>query len=307
METILAMAVGPRRDLIIDSMDKLDGVRPYVAGLVQGLKRRLGTDYKIDYRERELHQLIPGSVDAEFRSDEQYKLIFAMSSSVVLAAQSLSSSPPIIWPSVSDWMQDKINRHNATGISAQRSQSAGGCLLRFLATVPTLGTVHVLHNPEYSASIRALDLVERVASSRNVIVNVLPVKSASDIKRRLGTLATRDPNLPAFEGLLPMPIDVCFSAAQMIIYDAQEKKKIPVFLPATDLVRRWLPSALGGFGVSQHRCGELAADMVEQVGFGNGKAGVIQVRQVASSDFEWIVSAAAATDLNIPIVQMKTI
>jgi ABC-type uncharacterized transport system substrate-binding protein len=308
METILAMAVGLQKDLTIDSTAKLNGVRPYVAGLVKALKRQLGTDYKIDYRERELHQLAPGSAAAEaFKSNEPYKLVFAMSSSVVIAAESLSSSPPIIWPSVSDWMQDKIKRQNSTGVSAQRSQSAGDCLLRFLTTVPTLETVHVLHNPGYTPSDRALALVQRVAKARNVLVGVLSVKSASEIKEKLVTLKTRDTKEPALEGLLPMPIDVCFGAAQMIIDEAQENRNIPVFLPATDLIRHQLPSALGGFGVSQHRCGELAADFVDQVVFANGKPAEMPVRQAAISDFEWVVSAAAANKLNIPVVQMKII
>jgi ABC-type uncharacterized transport system substrate-binding protein len=308
METILAMAVGPEKNLMIDSVAKLNGVRPYITGLVRSLKRQLGTDYKIDYRERELHQLVPGSIAAEaFKSNEPYRLVFAMSSSVVLAAESLPSSPAIIWPSVSDFMQDRIKKQNSTGVSAQRTQSAGDCLLRFIATVPTLESVNVLHNPGYPPSDRALALVERVARSRNVVVRVLPVQSTADIKQRLVALRPRDTREPAFEGVLPMPIDVCFSAAPMIIHEAQEVRKIPVFLATTDLVRDRLPSALGGFGVSQHRCGELVANFVEQVLFEKGKPADLPVKQAATSDFEWVVSAAAARDLNIPIVQMKTI
>jgi ABC-type uncharacterized transport system substrate-binding protein len=308
METILAMAVGPQKDLMIDSTAKLHGVRPYVAGLVRALRRQLGSDYKIDYRERELHQLVPGSSAAEaFKSVEHCRVIFAMSSRVVLAAESLSPSPPIVWPSVSDWMLDKIGKHNATGVSARRTQSAGDCLLRFLATVATLETVHVLDNPGYPPSDRALDLVKQVAKAKNIRINVLSVKSAEEIKKQLGTLPTRHTKDAAFEGVLPLPVDVCFGTAQMIIHEAQETKKIPVFLPATDLVRRELPSALGGFGVSQHRCGELVADFVENIVFGKGKPAALPVKQAAAADFEWIVSTAAANDLNIPIVQMKAI
>jgi ABC-type uncharacterized transport system substrate-binding protein len=135
----------------------------------------------------------------------------------------------------------------------------------------------------------------------------MPIKSAADIKKQLGTLTPRDTREPAFEGVLPMPVDVCFGAAHMIIHEAQESKKIPVFLTTTDLVKRTLPSALGGFGVSQHRCGELAADFVAHVVFGKRMPAELHVKQAANSDFEWIVSTAAANDLNISIVQMKTI
>jgi ABC-type uncharacterized transport system substrate-binding protein len=307
METILAMAVGPRRNLIIDSTDKLADARPYVAGLVRALKRQLGTEYVIDYRERELDQLAPGSAAEAFKSDKPIRLIFAMSTTVVVAAENLSPSPPIVWPSVSDWMLDKIKKHNSTGVSARRSQSAGDCLLRFLATVPTLEKVHVLHKPGYLPSDRALALVQRVATAKHIAVHVMSVNSADDIMGQLGTLTPREPRDPAFEGVLPMPADVFFGAARMIIREVQGHKKIPVFLPTTDLVRHQLPSALGGFGVSQHRCGELAADFVDQVVFGDRKPGDLPVMEAATSDFEWIVSIAAANDLNIPIVQMKTI
>jgi hypothetical protein len=140
-----------------------------------------------------------------------------------------------------------------------------------------------------------------------VIVRVLSVQSTSDIKKQLAALKQRDTREPAFEGLLPMPIDVCFGAAQMIIQEAQDLRKQPVFLTTTDLVRNELPSALGGFGVSQRRCGELVADFVDRVVFAKGSPAEMPVKQAATSDFEWIVSAAAARDLNIPIVQMKTI
>ena len=84
MKRILAVAVGPQRDLIIRANSGLGEVRPYITGLIDGLagrKRMLGTDYEIDYREREQQHLEDGkrgpAAFAE-KSEAKHDLIFPM-------------------------------------------------------------------------------------------------------------------------------------------------------------------------------------------------------------------------------------
>ena len=60
MKRILAVAVGPQKDVLIRAKRDLGGVRPYIEGLIDGLtslKHELGSDFEIDYRERELQEL----------------------------------------------------------------------------------------------------------------------------------------------------------------------------------------------------------------------------------------------------------
>ena len=143
MKTVLAVAVGPQKDLLFRDKGKLSEVRPYVQGLIDGLAARghhLGTDYVIQYRERDLDTLASknGAAGA-FKPDpgsEDDVLIFGMSTTIVRAAQGVTKSIPIVGI-VSEPAKEKVNRSaNICGVSARRSQTAGDCFERFLATVP---------------------------------------------------------------------------------------------------------------------------------------------------------------------------
>jgi ABC-type uncharacterized transport system substrate-binding protein len=308
MTTILAMAVGPTRDVDIRDSSKLDNVRPYIDGLVTGLgnfNRRLGSDFDIDYREREPKDLAPGAnAIAAFKPKNggSYDLIFAMSTTVVRGAQSVPSYRPIVYPSISDRKNDGLTSKNSTGVSARRSQTAGACFEHFLATVLTLKRVRVLHRPGYPPSERALKLVQEAADKRGVAVTGINVQSEAQIEAKLNGLPKRDPTKPPDSGVLPLPIDICFSAASTIIDVAQGQKNLPVFFPTTDWVKAKLPSALGGYGVSQRKCGELTADFVNQILWNKKKPDDLRVKDVTSADFEWAISRAAAQALNIPLV-----
>jgi ABC-type uncharacterized transport system substrate-binding protein len=307
MKRILAVAVGPQRDVLIRAKDGLSDVRPYIAGLVEGLanlKRELGTDYVIDYREREPDQL-EDSEDAAsaFKptAESQHDLIFPMSTTALRAAKGITDdSIPIVFPSVSDHKADGIARRgNATGISARRSQTAGECFERFLASVSTLKEVCVLYKPGYDPAERALKLVKAAARTRKVIVKPVPVTSRREIEKKVSALPKRNLKKPAETGVLVLPVDLCLSAAPLIIELAQGRKNIPVFFPITDWVRPEHPSAFGGYGVPQHLCGELAAEHVDQILWRGVKAASLKVVEAADEAFVWAVSSDAARALNI--------
>jgi ABC-type uncharacterized transport system substrate-binding protein len=308
MKRILAVAVGPDKDLLIRSKSSLGEVRPYIEGLVEGLAsldHQLGTDFEIDYRQRSQYDLENTRAAASALKAEpgaHHDLIFAMSTTALRAAKGLAGSAPIVFPSVSDHKADGFSRlGNATGISAKRSQTAGDCFERFLATVPTLKQVRVLHKPGYSPGDRALKLVKAAAKKRGVVVTTVAVKSHQDIEKKLSAMSKRDLKKPADVGILVLPVDTCLSAAAMIIEIAQGRKNLPTFFPVTDWVKPRLPSALGGYGVPQRKCGELAAEHVDQILWSNAKAGSLKVKTADDDTFEWVVSGDAAKALNIKL------
>ena len=309
MKRILAVAVGPHRDLVIDAQAGLSGVRAYIAGLVSGLsdyKRQLGADYVIDYREREADHLedekhAQGAFGVS--SQNPHHLVFAMSTTALQAAKGVTNDRvPIVFPSVSDHRADGLaKRGNATGVSARRSQMAGECFERFLASVPTLKEVRVLTKPGYYPAERALKLVKAAAKKRKITIKEIPVTSRAEIEKKLSAMAKRDLKKPAEAGLLVLPVDLCLGAAPLIIELAQGRKNIPVFFPVTDWVRTTAPSAFGGYGVPQHRCGKLAAEHVDQILWGSAKAGTLKVTEAANDAFDWALSSDVARALNITI------
>ncbi len=307
IKRILAVAVGPRRDHVIgpDGNGAPAGVRPYVSGLIAELShrgRRLGSDHEIHYRERPQHELAGKSQTAFMAADgKPYDLIFAMSTNVVRAALDSGESIPIVGV-VSEPRAEGFSRaRNITGISARRSQTAGQCFEHFLATLPTLKRVHVLHKPGYGPSDRSLKLVRAAAKRRGVTVAPLSIKTPDDIEKKLKAMAKRDPKEPATLGLLVLPVDVAFGASQKIIEIAQVQKNVPTFWPITDPV---MAGALGGYGVPQHTCGMLMAHYVDQILWHSAAPKSLKVTEAEADAFEWLVNTAAAKALNLKLPRL---
>jgi ABC-type uncharacterized transport system substrate-binding protein len=314
MKKILAVAVGNAMDVSVDAK-QLDKVRPYIAGLIAGLAEigpQLGTDYTIDYSQRPHPDVISGEALKEKVKD--HDLIYAMSTTVMQAAghhvtgRHPGTRPvdiPIVFANVSDpGAEDYVQKGLATGFSARRSQTADQSFERFLATVPTLKEVLVLHKKDYDPSDLGLDLVKvcRANKHKNVRVTVLDLNTHSDIKTKLSALPDRNPKDPAHTGMFMLPVDLFFGAAPEIV-DLALAKYLPSFFTVTDWVKPSLPSALGGYGVPQKKCGERTADQVNKILWGDRKAA--RVVEAADHDFEWVVSGAAAEALKIPLAEMS--
>jgi ABC-type uncharacterized transport system substrate-binding protein len=281
-------------------------VRPYIEGLIHGLAKHghpIGAAYEIDYRERPNLDLKNGQAAEAFtaKAGTPYDVIFAMSTTVVRAAKDIKPSIPIVGV-VSDPRAEGFSRaRNITGISARRSQTAGQCFECFLATVPALKQVHVLHKPGYGPSERALKLVKAAAKKRGVTVKTVPVNTLKDIETKLSKMPVRNPKKPAVAGVMALPADVCLGAARRIIELAQQQKHIPTFFPITDWVTSKQSSALGGFGVPQRQCGELMAEYVNQILWHDAEPSSLKVKEAGDDAFEWVVSSEAAKALNIKI------
>jgi ABC-type uncharacterized transport system substrate-binding protein len=303
LKRVLAVAVGPQRDHLISAREGAQNVRHYVHGLIAGLAKKghhIGADYEIDYKERLHSDMANGATSKALMKNEQspYDVIFAMSTNVVRAAKDTGHATPIVGV-VSDPKAEGFSRSkNITGISARRSQTAGQCFEYFLATVPSLKRVRVLHKPKYGPSERSLKLVKAAAKKRGVTVEVLAVNTHDDVAKKLKAMAKRDLSKPAEAGVQVLPVDVCLSAAQLIIDLAQGQKNVPVFFPVTDFVKN---GALGGYGVPQHTCGVLMADYVERILWQSAKPQTLKIADAGTDDFEWAISSAAAKALNIKL------
>jgi ABC-type uncharacterized transport system substrate-binding protein len=222
-----------------------------------------------------------------------------MSTNVVRAARDSSETTPIVGV-VSAPRDEHFSRaRNFTGISARRSQTAGQCLEYFLATVPTLKRVRVLHKPGYGPSDRSLKLVRMTAKKRGLTVLVTTINNRSDIEKKLRVLPKRNPAKPPELGVLLLPIDVVLGASQMIIDLAQQEKNLPTFSPITDFVTSDLTSALGGYGVPQHTCGTLMAYYVDQIIWHSAEPKSLKFTDAGIDDFKWAISREAARALNI--------
>jgi ABC-type uncharacterized transport system substrate-binding protein len=304
MKRILALAVGdPKASQTIGQNPDLSGVRPYISGLISGLARlghKLGADFEIDYVQSWYEDVESGHVFKE--KLKNHDLIYAMSTTVMRAAGK-NTNIDIVFPNCSEhaveqFVQDK----RATGYSAQRAQTAGDCFEFFFQTVPTLKKVFILHKDDNDPSDHAKDLVTKAAKNKGATPTVLTINSHLDLQQKLSSMPERDLRKPADIGIHVLPVDLFFGTTPEIIQLVQVRKNLPAFFPVTDWVQPTLPSALGGYGVPQYKCGQRTATHVDQI-LWRGQTGqnLPTVTDAISSDFECLVSSAAAEALNIPV------
>jgi ABC-type uncharacterized transport system substrate-binding protein len=302
-KTILALAVGdPQNSQLIDHRNKLPGVRPYISGLIDGLASlgcQLGTHFVIDYRQNWLDYIVRGKAFTELPDDPA--LLYAMSTKVMRAAGDYTDGIPIVFPNCSEHGDEAyVRAGRATGFSAQRTQSSGDCFDRFFRSVPGLKQVLIPHVNEHDICENALQLVTDAATKKGVDPQPILVKSHPDLLDKLAGLPRREPGTPTTVGVHVLPVDMFFGATPDIIKSVQGKKNLPAFFPVTDWVTQAHGGAFGGYGVPQYTCGERTAKHVQHVLSGSGAAQLPKVAVAAGSDFDWAVSRAAATALDIP-------
>jgi hypothetical protein len=304
-KTILAVAVGDRgKSEPIFTEDKLAGKRPYIQGIINKLKTitlpgstkkyALGDDYVIDYRE-----FAPDQLDGRdsFKPDPNLPtnvVILAMSTTVAWSASRHENARPII-AIVSNAKDVGIYADNVCGVSGKRSQYGRDYYEKFVATIanPALTKVYVLVKEGYPPCLDALRQIEK--SNVGPGPTVVNVPNASDIE---STIVNLDKNSG---GLLVLPADWFFAEPQHIT-DVARLQQLPDFWPVTDWVNSSDSSAIGGYGVSQQRCGELLGEQIAEV-WKNGvpKGAGKRWLFVKDSDREWKASKNAADSLNITL------
>jgi putative ABC transport system substrate-binding protein len=310
MYRILAVAVGPgahtnasavARTVIGTKHDK--EMRPYVAGLISGLQKlglKPGTDFEIDYATGEpktLKKLVQAAI-AEHKPDA----MFAMSTTAVKVAMSVSKDIPIVFPSISDPVEDRVAKScavpglNATGIRSMRRQAAHEGLELFKTMVPSLKTIYGLHKPAYGPATRALAAVKKAAKKAKVAFKPVTVRSHKDITEALDKIAQSGPAGSPQIGVMVMPDDLVLSAWRQIA-DAGQQKKLPTFYPVTDWVRDG-SNALAGYGVPQHTGGEQAAAYMRKV-LDGVPAKHLPIRRAGG--FEWAVNRSVAKALGLTL------
>jgi putative ABC transport system substrate-binding protein len=310
MQRILAVAVGHPstsatavvRDVIKNK--HTNEMRPYVAGLISGLEKlglKGGQDFDIDYATGEpkrLKQIVKAAID-ERRPDA----IFAMSTSALKAAMSVTKDIQIVFPSISDPVHDGVAKScavpgkNATGVRSMRRQSAHECVELFKTTVPSLRKIFGFHKPTYGPATRAMKALKQAAKAARVTFTPVLVQSHKDIASKLDAIAQSGPAGKPQVGVMVLPDDLVLSAWRSITEIARAKR-LPTFFPITDWVTAASPSALAGYGVPQHVGGEAAAAYMYKILHGV-PARDLPIKRCGG--FEWAVNKAVAEAIGISL------
>ena len=296
-QTILAIAIGdPSMSRTIGAGTSLIGVRPYIQGLIKYLSQQkvpgskpvrnyaIGLDYVIDYQEC-------------WEDDESFSgtpnIIFCMSTPVTRKARDLTSVTPIVGV-FSEAAAEKFDQTpNVCGLNARRIQIAREYYDKFLSTVSNLKSIYVLHRVGNTASTKALSTIKQTPLT--IPLNVLDVATAPN-----HDMKTLIDGIPVGSGLLVLPVDVFFGAADFINSEAAARS-VPVFWPVTD----WVGPGIGGHGAPQETCGELMGQQVQYILEHPGQIPTNSADRfltVQPNDIKWVASKAAAEALNVKLL-----
>lgn len=223
-----------------------------------------------------------------------------MSTPVVKKAEAFDSITPIV-----GIFSDHAGEHfdqttNICGVNGKRIQKARDYYDCFVKTIPNLTKVYILHRDQNTASTNSFNKIKgRGALPVPISDPPLTLKTApgtdpsSDITALIGTV----PPGPT-SGLLVLPVDVFFGAANLIFTQAKARL-LSVAWPATD----WLPPAVCAHGAAQELCGQLMGAQVAYI-LTNPKHiphGAARFVDVPEDDIKCVASQAAAKALNIEL------
>jgi len=288
-QTIVAVAIGTEQPptRITSNATIPSWARKYINGFIGAFPHTLGTDYVIDYRQCPAAQL-----NTLFTSNLQADYILCLSTTVLLTAAALVAIKPIIGMCSHPENYPFGNQNNVCGVSAGRSDDADHAYRNLLRTLdPNLPTATVLNDPNYPPST---DSVQSIHNGGNH-PNVVNVSDPTAIQNWITN------NANAGSGVLLLPVDWMFGAAQDIIGWTSRKKVLDFWL-VTDWVQQAPTlSAFGGYGVPQEKSGHYLAQQVEAIWNGHRPSPVW--RTVPQSEREWKASQTRATSAGVTLNQ----
>jgi len=274
MLIVRAVAVGRDTvDLQFDAQNPIPaGVRPYIRGLVDWLglapnakknpeseasvkAYKLGTDYKIEYKEREVQYISDAFADAQ--SDD---VLFCMSTFVGFEAlkwrESQQLETPIVVITSNPSQFD--GKTNICGVSALRPQLASVGIRKFKKAQANLAKIYLLHRQGYGPS----DQAKKGIGGGNVALK--SVRDNDDPSLVVSQLRSQVP-ANQVHGLFVLPADRFFGWADDIQAAANapgaQGSALKTFWSTTD----WPTNSFGGYGFPQIVCGRYMAERVASI------------------------------------------
>ena len=238
------------------------------------------------------------SVEAAARSleGENIDLIYAVTTSVTLAAKRATKSVPIVFYAgtdpVSVGLVESFRKPGGrlTGIAGQFSGLTGKRLELLKEMVPTLRRVVTFYNPDNPAAQQSVKIARDAARQLKLELIERPVASVEEL--RAGLRALRPGEADAFFYVSDAMVT---SQAELIIESARAKRLATMFQERGAVAK----GALAAYGESFYTIGRLSAKHVQRVLLG-ADPGDLPVEQIDRFHFVINLKTAKALGLTIP-------
>jgi putative ABC transport system substrate-binding protein len=238
------------------------------------------------------------SVEAAARSleGEKVDLIYALATSVTLAAKRATKSVPIVFYAGTDpvavGLVESFRKPGGrlTGIHSRFTDLTAKRLELLKEMVPRLRRVVTFYSPDNPAAQQSVKIARDAARQLKVELVERPVASIEELRAGLRALRPGEA-----VGFVSMTDAMVTSQAELII-DAARAKRLPTMFADTESVAK---GALASYGVSRYEFGRLSAKHVQRVLLG-ADPGNLPVEQVDRLHFVINLKTAKALGLTIP-------
>ncbi len=238
------------------------------------------------------------SVEAAAKSleGEKVDLIYAVTTSVTLAAKRATKSVPIVFYAGTDpvavGLVESFRKPGGrlTGIHGQSVGLTAKRLELLKEMLPKLHRVVTFYNPDNPASRQAVKIARDAARQLKVDLVERPVVSVEEL--RAGLRALRPGEADAFFYVA----DAMVSSQAELIIDTARAKRLPTMFQYKESVAK---GALASYGVSYYALGRLSAKQVQRILLG-ADPGNLPVEQVDRFHFVINLKTAKALGLTIP-------
>ncbi len=238
------------------------------------------------------------SVEAAAKSLEEQKvdLIYALATSVTLAAKRATKSVPIVFyvgtDPVAVGLVESFRKPGGrlTGIHGWFTDLTAKRLQLLKEMIPGLRRVVTFYNPDNPAAQRSLTIARDAA--RQLMLELVERPVASVEALRAGLRALR----PGEAGALFLVADAMVVSQEELILDAARAKRLPTMLSYNGNVAK---GALASYGENYFALGRLSAKHVQRILLG-AKAGDLPVEQLDTLHFVINLKTAKTLGLTIP-------
>jgi len=227
---------------------------------------------------------------------EKVDLIYAVSTSVTLAAKRATKTVPIVFYAgvdpVTAGLVESFRKPGGrlTGVYSGFTELAPKRLELLKEMVPSLRRVVMFYNPDNPVSQQGVKIARDAA--RQLKVGLLERRVTSVEELRAGLRALRVGEADAF---YPMTDNLVISQTALVIETARAKKLPTMFSQQDSLVK----GGLASYGVSYHEMGRLSAKYVQRILLG-ANPGDLPVERADRLHFVINLKTAKVLGLTIP-------
>jgi putative ABC transport system substrate-binding protein len=238
------------------------------------------------------------SVEAAARSLEEQKvdLIYALGTSVTLAAKRATKSVPIVFYAGTDpvavGLVESFRKPGGrlTGVNGQFTDLTAKRLELLKEMIPRLRRAVTFYSPDNPAAQRSMKIARDAARQLKLELVERPVASVEELRAGLRALRPGEADAFFFVG------DAMVNSQEELIIDTARAKRLPTMLPYQGNVAK---GALASYGESYYALGRLSAKHVQRVLLG-ANLGDLPVEQLNRIHFVINLKTAKALGITIP-------